>query len=126
MKTIWQDTVILLLGFWLIVSPFILPRTMGDFVLFNNSLIVGVFLTLAAIAAMFRPNAWKEWMHVALGSWLIAASDLLGNGELLSGSFTALAKNQLIVGLLILAAAAFGLYRRKAIRDMSKGGLLTS
>lgn len=124
----WQDMVILFLGFWLVVSPFILPRTMGDFKLFNNSLIVGALLTVVAIAAIIRPNAWIEFALVALASWLMAASYLFGNGVLISGSLTTLAGNQLIVGLLVMAAAAFGLYRRKAIRDMSNkpGAPLTS
>lgn len=112
--------VTLLLGFWLIVSPFVLPRIMGDYVLFNNALIVGVFITLAAIAAIVRPNAWKEWILVVLGSWLVASSYLLGNRELFDGSITTLAENQLIVGLLVLVDASFGLFRRRAIRDMDK------
>ncbi len=120
MKKIWQDMVTLLLGFWLIVSPFVLPRIMGDYVLFNNALIVGVFITLAAIAAIVRPNAWKEWILVVLGSWLVASSYLLGNRELFDGSITTLAENQLIVGLLVLVDASFGLFRRRAIRDMDK------
>ncbi len=88
--------VILFLGFWLIVSPFILPRTMGDFKLFNNSLVVGALLTVVAIAAIIRPNAWIEFALVALASWLMAASYLFGNGVLISGSLTTLAGNQLI------------------------------
>lgn len=128
MKKRWQDMATLVLGFWLIVSPFILSRTIGDFKLFNNSLIVGVLLTVVAIAAILRPNAWIEFILVALASWLVAASYLFGSGVLISGSLTTLAGNQLIVGLLVMAAAAFGLYRRKAIRDMSNkpGAPLTS
>ena len=128
MKKRWQDMATLGLGFWLIVSPFILSRTIGDFKLFNNSLIVGVLLTVVAIAAILRPNAWIEFILVALASWLVAASYLFGSGVLISGSLTTLAGNQLIVGLLVMAAAAFGLYRRKAIRDMSNkpGASLTS
>lgn len=120
MKKRWQDIATLVLGLWLIVSPFILSRTMGDYVLLNNSMIVGVFIQMAAIAAIMRPNAWKEWILLVLGSWLIAASYFLGNGELFNGSLTTLAENQFIVGLLVMVDAAFGLYRRTAIRDMDK------
>ena len=52
MKKRWHDVTILVLGIWLLISPFILPRTIGDEALFTNSLIVGLFLQLAAIAAI--------------------------------------------------------------------------
>lgn len=120
MEKKWQDLATIVLGFWLIISPFILPRTLGDYVLFNNSLIIGLLLMLAATAAILRPNAWKEWIVAALASWLIAASYFFGNGVLIDGAITTLAGNHLIVGLLAMADAAFGLYRRQAIRDMDK------
>lgn len=117
MKKRWQDIVIFVLGLWLMLSTAILPRTMDDHVLFNNSKIVGLLLMLVAFAAIVRPNAWKEWPMVVLAAWLISASYLLDN-DLPNASFTMLAGNQLIVGLLVMVAAAFGLYRRRAIRDM--------
>ncbi len=120
MKKRWQDMATLLLGLWLIVSPFVLPGTAGDTVIVNTSMIVGVFLTLAAIAAIVSPNAWKEWIVVILASWLIASSYFFGDAQPFdeSFSFTALGMSQLIVGLLVMVDATFGLYRRKAIRDM--------
>lgn len=122
MKKRWQDFATASLGFWLIISPFLLPRTVGDWVLFNNSLIIGTLVLLAALAAILRPNAWKEWVIVALASWLIAASWFFGNGGVINSNGTVLAWNQMIVGLLIMADGAFGLYRRKAIRDMDAAG----
>ena len=120
MKKRWQDMATLLLGLWLIVSPFVLPGTPGNTVIVNTSMIVGVFLTLAAIAAIVNPNAWKEWIVVILASWLIASSYFFGDAQPFdeSFSFTALGASQLIVGLLVMIDATFGLYRRKAIRDM--------
>lgn len=121
-KRRWQDMATLGFGFWLIISPFILPRTTGDYVLFNNSLIIGILLSVVALATLSRPNAWKEWAVVALASWLIAASYFFGNGGVLNGTNTILSWNQLIVGLLVMADAAIGLYRRQAIRDMDEAG----
>jgi len=114
----WQDFATLILGGWLMVSPFILQRPMIDNAMFNNSLIVGLFVTLAAAAAIIRPNAWKEWVLVALASWLISSSYFLSPNHVSDEYFSTLALSQLIVGLLILVDAAFGLYRKQAIRDM--------
>ena len=122
MKKRWQDIATLFLGFWLIVSPFILPRALGDEVIVNISMGTGVLLTAVAIAAIFRPNAWLEWIVVILASWLIASSYFFGDALPFNNSFsfTGLAESQFIVGLLVLVDASFGLFRRRAIRDMDK------
>ena len=122
MKKRWQDIATLFMGFWLIVSPFILNRIVGDEVIVNISMGTGVLLTAVAIVGIINPNAWLEWIVLVLASWLIASSFFFGDALSFSRSFsfTGLAKNQFIVGLLIMIAATFGLYRRRAIRDMDK------
>ncbi len=124
MKKRWQDVTELVLGFWLMISPFILPRVLGDDALFNNSLIVGLLIQVAAIAAIMSPNAWKEWLFVILGAWLVASSYFFNNEVFFTGLFGngvfGLAESQLIVGVLVLISAAFGLFRRRAIREMDK------
>lgn len=124
MKKRWHDVTILVLGIWLLISPFILPRTIGDEALFTNSLIVGLFLQLAAIAAIMRPNAWKEWIFVILGAWLISSSFLFGQEEAFNGLFNSsvfgIPENGVIVGVLVLIGAGVGLFKRKSIREMDK------
>lgn len=124
MKKRWQDVTELVLGFWLILSPFFLPRTLGDDALFNNSLIVGVLILVAAIAAIMRPNAWKEWFFVILGAWLISSSYFFNQAEFFPGLFGSsvfgLAESQLIVGVLVLIGGGVGLFRRRSIREMDK------
>lgn len=124
MKKRWHDVAILLLGTWLLVSAFFLPRTVGDEDLFTNSLLVGLFLQVSAIAAIMRPNAWKEWIFVILGSWLIASSFLFGKEESFNGLFSSsvfgLPENGVVVGVLVLIGAGIGLFKRKSIREMDK------
>lgn len=120
LKKRWQDVITLLFGVWLIVSPFVLPRSLEDHTLVNHSLAIGAVLMAAALWAIARPNAWKEWVIAFLGAWLIAATYTLPPGMHFSGSLSAIADNMVIVGLLILVDAAFGLYRRQAINDMDK------
>src|SRR3569833_792894 len=81
MKRHWQDMGTLLLGTWLVVAPFIIPRTLGDVAIFNDSLIVGALVQVTALAAVVRPNAWKEWAVLVLASWSIASSYFFDNNE---------------------------------------------
>ena len=124
MKKSWQDVAELILGTWLIISPFILSRVLGDEVLMNNSLVVGLLIQVAAVAAIMRPNAWKEWAFIILGAWLISSSYFLNNEQFFPGLFGdgtfSLAESGLIVGVLVMIGAAVGLFRRRAIRDMDK------
>src|SRR3569832_1893444 len=84
-KRHWQDMGTLLLGTWLVVAPFIIPRTLGDVAIFNDSLIVGALVQVPALAAVIRPNAWKEWAVLVLASWSIASSYFFVYGLLLNG-----------------------------------------
>lgn len=120
MKRRWPDLLTLLLGTWLVVSAFILPKLKGNVELFNDTLIVGALVQLAAIAALFRPNAWKEWVLVVLGAWSIASSYLFNEGMQVNGLDVPLGANLFIVGCLILIGATFRLYRRRAILDMDR------
>src|SRR3569832_58288 len=124
MKRHWQDMGTLLLGTWLVVAPFIIPRTLGDVAIFNDSLIVGALVQVTALAAVVRPNAWKEWAVLVLASWSIASSyffdyGVLLNGLLLNGHFS-IAGYLFIIGLLMMIDATIGLYRQKSIRDMDR------
>jgi hypothetical protein len=62
----------LLVGAWLIVSPFVLNYTAGDSRL--NPMIVGAVVAFLSLA---RLGAWRaEWLsaiNVALGAWLFAS-----------------------------------------------------
>jgi hypothetical protein len=77
----WQDGLNLLLGLWLIISPWVL----GYATLQNatwNSWIPGVIMAVAAFSAVVAFHAWEEWVNVALGVWLIVSPWLLGYGTL--------------------------------------------
>src|SRR3569833_1723669 len=121
MKRHWQDMGTLLLGTWLVVAPFIIPRTLGDVAIFNDSLIVGALVQVTALAAVVRPNAWKEWAVLVLASWSIASSYFFDYGVLLNwlhlnGHFTK-TKKQNNNKKQMMIDATIGLYRQKSIRD---------
>jgi hypothetical protein len=93
----WQDVVILVLGFWLIVSPFVMqyPDLTGIAAL--NSYVFGFGVMVFAAIALYRPQMWEEWINLVLGIWLLVAPIVLG-----FRSETDAVANHLLVGLLIV------------------------
>ena len=91
----WKDVGNLVLGVWLVISPWVLsyaaePRPAW------NAHIVGVIIAVAALAALISFHAWEEWVNTALAVWLLISPYLLG--------FTTMTQavwNQVIVGVLV-------------------------
>jgi len=97
--TRWQDWANLVLGVWLILSPWLLgfsgiPSAMW------NAVIVGVVVGLMALMHLRGGPLWEEGVNVLLGVWLILSPWILG----FSGEANAL-WNALIVGVLVGALA---------------------
>jgi hypothetical protein len=118
----WRDWVMLVLGAWLFLSPWILgfaggapagaePAAAGPAAAAWNAWIVGVVITALAIWAIVKFAEWQDWLTGILGVWLVIALWVLG-----VSSLTAAAWNQVIVGLLVVALAAWELWdvRQKA------------
>ncbi|WP_052056039.1 SPW repeat protein [Myxosarcina sp. GI1] len=87
----------LLLGFWLIIAPFLLryafPRSI------TNDVTIGITIAILAAARLLGAYraAWLSWFNAFLGLWLIIAPFAL-----LYGSSSAL-WNDVIVGLIVLS-----------------------
>lgn len=92
----WQDLVMLVLGVWLFLSPFILQYADAAVMAAWNSYILGVGVVLFAGAALYRPQLWEEWVNLALGMWLIVAPFVLGFDTHALATW-----NHIIAGLLI-------------------------
>ena len=91
----WKDAVNLVLGLWLIVSPWALgfvPDRMPTW----NAWAVGVVIAVAALGALVAFNKWEEWVEVALGAWLIVSPYLLGFAAQMNATW-----NQAIVGIIV-------------------------
>src|SRR5256885_1516128 len=96
----WQDWVMLVLGVWLYLSPFILGYTDYGNSMSVNSFTFGIIVAALALAALSRPQMWEEWVNLVLGLWLIIAPFALGFRY-----ETAATTNHIVVGLLIAADA---------------------
>jgi len=108
----WQDVAMLILGLWLIASPFVLqyPDMLGIAVL--NSYVFGFGVMLFAAIALFKPQMWEVWVNLVLGVWLMAAPVVLG-----FRTETDATANHLLIGLLIVIDALSVMvprYTRKA------------
>lgn len=112
----WRDWVILALGAWLFLSPWILGFTVGVPVegveaaagfttAAWNAWIVGVLIVALALWAALRFAEWHDWATGVLGVWLVASPWILGFAAL-----TAALWNHVVVGLLIVALAAWELW----------------
>lgn len=68
----WQDSLNVLLGLGLFLSPWMLNYvTEGNAAL--NAHIVGAVIVLMALAALFAFRIWEEWISGVLGAWLVIA-----------------------------------------------------
>lgn len=101
-KEHWQDWIIVLMGLWLVMTPWLLGAIPG------SAAEIDFWVTgLAVIAlagseiSMFEP--WKEWALAAAGTWLFLSARIL--------DFTdgALIGNAAAMGLMIVALAGWAI-----------------
>lgn len=102
----WQDSVTLLLGLWLIVSPWVLGFAGLEAAMWN-AVVFGVVIAAMALAALTTFRDWEEWIDMAIGAWLAISPWVLGfttgtEGPGLTGNFV-------VAGLLVLALSAWSL-----------------
>ncbi len=91
----WQDCANLVLGIWLLISPWLLGYAAEAKPAWNAHT-VGVIIAVAAAAALVAFQKWEEWVNVGLAAWLIVSPYLLGYDSLQAALW-----NQLIVGVLV-------------------------
>ena len=99
----WQDWVTLILGVWLIASPWLLSFSTMH-VPSYNAWIVGIVLAVLSIAALARVQPWEEWINMLLGIWLLISPWVLG-----FSTNSTVTWNAVIVGILAFVAAVWEL-----------------
>lgn len=105
----WQDPLNLVLGIWMIVSPWALMYQ-DETNAMQNALIVGGLVVVLAVIELFKVQAWEEWTSFALGIWLAMSPWLLGFSGIMVAMY-----NALIVGIAIAALALWALGTDKDI-----------
>ncbi|AEB12136.1 SPW repeat protein [Marinithermus hydrothermalis] len=91
----WQDWGSLVLGIWLVLSPWLLGYSTTPSA-FWNALIVGAAVTILSILALSGGQLWEEWTDLVLAVWLILSPWILN-----FTANTAAFWNAVIVGVLI-------------------------
>lgn len=95
----WRDAVNLVLGLWLIASPWALSFATEPAPMWNASAI-GAIIAVAAVAALFAFHRWEEWAEAALGLWLIVSPYLLGFAMQMAATW-----NHVLVGIIVAGLA---------------------
>ena len=96
----WEDWASWLLGFWLLLSPWILHFE-KETAAMENAVILGFALILAEVVTLSAFQVWEEWVNIALGAWLLVSPWVLrGVGPTATINF-------LVVGLLVIALAGY-------------------
>ena len=103
----WQDIVCLILGLWLIASPWVLGFT-GIEAAMWNAVVLGIVIALMTLAELIEFHDWEEWTDMVIGGWLAISPWVLGLTAEAGGSRLATG-NFLIVGLALLAMAAWAM-----------------
>jgi hypothetical protein len=97
----WKDAVNLVLGLWLIVSPWALSFAADRRPMWNATAI-GAIIAIAALAALISFRKWEEWIEAVLGLWLIVSPYLLGFTTQMHATV-----NQVILGIIVAALAVW-------------------
>jgi SPW repeat len=100
----WVDWVNVMLGVWLIASPWLLTVAAGDRPAAWSAWSVGAGIVTLAIFAMRKPAIWGDALGVMLGAWLMGSPWML---ELASASVAA--ANAVIIGLLVIGYALWAM-----------------
>lgn len=95
LTTFWRDAINLVLGVWLIVSPFALGYAAQATTAWN-AYAIGVVIAVLSAAALWQFQKWEEWLSALLGAWLIVSPWILGLGV---GDVATW--NQVIVGIVV-------------------------
>lgn len=67
----WQDWVNLILGIWLVISPWAMNTAMGATGADWNLWIIGIVVVMMSLLSLATPTAaWPEWVSMIAGIWL--------------------------------------------------------
>ncbi len=108
----WEDWTNLILGIWLIASPWVFHFATASAAVWN-AWISGCVIAVLAAAALYQVQKWEEWTSAVIGIWLVVSPWVLG-----FSSDPVTTSNAVIVGLLVLCVAGWELYTLLAETSM--------
>ncbi len=105
-KRQWQDVFNFILGFWLVISPWVLGYANTRFAV-GNSVIMGIATLIFSSAALIKPDIWQEFMSVMVGFLTMISPVTVGYTE-----HTTAVEVSVIAGLVLTIDGLTGLRRR--------------
>lgn len=96
----WSRVVEVMLGCWLLISPFVFAHQPEDVGLWANDLACGSAIIVFGLFSWWRPTRHAHLLSVAVAGWLVAFAYREGLG----GASPA-AQNHMVLGLLLLMFA---------------------
>jgi len=96
----WSRVVEVMLGCWLLISPFVFRHAADEPALWANDLACGTAAIVFGLLSYWRPMRHAHLATMAVGGWLIAFAYRTGFGSAPPAS-----QNHLILGLLLLMFA---------------------
>ena len=111
-----QDRIEIVVGIWLLVSPWVLGYAVPFAAAAACASIVGVAVLIISIDDLRFPNALEEWMSVALGTALMASPWIVDYSNIEVAT-----TNALLSGLAIAAMAVWSLWLPKEPMGHSDG-----
>lgn len=96
----WSRVVEVMLGCWLLMSPFIFGHSPAQAPLWANDLACGSVVIVLGLLSYWRPTRHAHLLTLGVALWLIAFAYRMGFGTALPAS-----QNHLILGCLLLMFA---------------------
>ena len=112
----WQDQVILLLGVWLFISPWVLGYP-GNAPIAMNAMIGGALLAALAAFDLYKTYAWAVIVNLLAGVWVAVAPWVPGLVER-----GAMMGNSVIVGAAVVLLALWELQSDPELHRQWAGG----
>ena len=112
MKSTWQNMIVMMVGLWLWVSPFVLHFKSGG--ASSDASVAGIFIASIAMMTVATQQTWGKWATVILGAWLIASPWLLGFSQRPVSS-----DDVMIVGAAVVLFSLWSLVQRAAPRHIA-------
>ena len=94
----WQDGVILLLGIWLVISPWVFGYP-NDSPPTINAVIAGAIMAILAAFDLYKTYVWAVLLNIVLGAWVAASPWLVTSNRMMSASLLIVGIATIVLGL---------------------------
>ena len=101
------NTLLVVIGIWTVLSPFVLAYSWVQLALWNSILIGLAVISLAAGAVLINNPLWKRglsWLNAVVGFWLMLAPFMLVFAEVGVAFWNCLIVGLIVFGLSTMAA----------------------